>query len=135
MPGMVYIIPQKKLTVTSVAFKILPVRTVMIQCTGYTYLQTHAHVCNFSWYYDRKPKNIITAIKDNYCNNLVGLCFGSSTLKCADTCTLSVPNLLAFSEMEEFNKRKRTEFIEGSVSQKSRKRPNSAMFRRVSLKK
>ena len=91
MPGMVYIIPQKKLTVTSVAFKILPGRTVMIQCTGYTYLQTHAHVCNFSWYYDRKPKNIITAIKDNYCNNLVGLRFGSSTLKCADTCTLSVP--------------------------------------------
>ena len=47
MPGMVYIIPQKKLT--SVAFKILPERTVMIQCTGYTYLQTHAHVCNFSF--------------------------------------------------------------------------------------
>ena len=29
--------------------------------------------------------------KFDACNNLVGLRFGSSTLKCADTCTLSVP--------------------------------------------
>ena len=51
----------------------------------------HMYATFLSWYYDQKPKNISTAIKDNYCNNLVGLRFGSSTLKCADTCTLSVP--------------------------------------------
>ena len=56
----------------------------------------HMYATFLSWYYDQKPKNIRTAIKDNYCNNLVGLRFGSSTLKCADTCTLSVPIFLLF---------------------------------------
>ena len=56
----------------------------------------HMHATFLSWYYDRKPKNISTAIKDNYCNNLVGLRFGSSTLKCVDTCTLSVPIFSTF---------------------------------------
>ena len=40
---------------------------------------------------------------------------------------------VAFSEMKEFNKRKRTEFIAATVPQKSRKQTNTAMFRRVSF--
>ncbi len=40
---------------------------------------------------------------------------------------------VAFSEMKELNKRKRTAFIAGIAPQKSKKRTNSAMFRRVSF--
>ena len=57
----------------------------------------HMYEIFLSCPYDRKLTNISTAIKDNYCNNLIGLHFSFATsIKCADTCTLSVPIFIPY---------------------------------------